>query len=1440
MKKIFTFLLFAFAVSWQLNAQTPGCGDTFYDDGGANGPYSSNLNQTITIYPDNAGDRVNVEFISFDMENYYDKMWVYNGPDDTFPVFSSGRSDDSWTGGPGDTYTANGQIFSSTHPSGALTFVFTSDSSVQHDGWEAVVTCDPLPSCLPPSSLSASNITTVSAELSWTPGGNETAWNVEYGPAGFTQGSGTTVAAGSNPFTLTGLTSATSYDFYVQADCGNGDVSSWVGPYNFITPPACGDTFYDDGGPSGSYSSGLNQTLTIYPDNAGDGVTVTFNSFDMEQGWDGMMVYNGPDTNAPLFDSGSTYGRTNCPNGAWTGAPGDTYTADGHSFTSTHSTGALTFVFTSDGFVQHDGWEAVITCAPLPSCLPPMFLTVSNITSDSAELSWTENGTATTWNVEYGPAGFTQGSGTTVAAGSNPFTLTGLTSSTSYDFYVQADCGSGDTSSWVGPVSFTTACDIVTTFPYNYGFENTTANIEGDWSNSCWSGNPENTNSDLLAGPFRWTPNDSGTPSGNTGPSGAHNGSMYAYTEASGSNDGDIAELISPIFDMTSLTQPQLSFYYHMYGADIGTLSVDTYDGSTWTNDVWTMSGEQQSSDSDPWLEGILTFANNVTQVRFRAVRGGGFKSDIAIDDILIQEAPSCPHPSFLSVGNITADSAELSWTENGTATTWNVEYGPAGFTQGSGTTVAAGSNPFTLTGLTSSTSYDFYVQADCGSGSVSPWSGPYTFMTPCTTINTFPYTQDFENGGNIPNCWVNDDTDAGGEWEFTTSNSHGPDADHTSGSGYYALLNDYSIHSYESPFNLITPTFDLSATAYIMKYWYWIGPDGADNPIHIDVSTDGGSNWTEDVFVHDNTTTTGEWAENLINLSAYNTSNVVIRFRGESIWGYSTDNSGIDDITIMEAPSCMYPSDLSASNITADSAELSWTPGGNETAWNVEYGPVGFTQGSGTTVAAGSNPFTLTGLTSSTSYDFYVQADCGNGDTSDWAGPYTFMTAGTCGFFKVDLLDSEGDGWSGGLLTIFKNGTVFMNLTLDNGAGPESHYIPVDINDILSFDYTAGSWSSENEYVIYDNNNMLLADEGAAGAEPGDIGDPSIPDGLQACPTCPKPTNLSVANIGPYTADLSWTENGSATAWNIEYGPAGFTPGQGTTIAVTTIPYTLTGLTEHTAYDFYVQSDCGSGDTSMWEGPFNFTTLCDPQLPYHQDFNTNDGCWTTEDANFDDITWTRGKGATPIACANDDDDYVMYARFNRTQDMDDWLFTPGFNLTAGTEYTILFSYGNDGTDTFEENMDVYISTGANSTDALNGTQILSETGIVDGCHNFVNYSVTVPTDGIYYVAFHGNSSANQDILMIDDFVLDTAANINELNNVTGIYPNPTTGEFVIKSHDLKNAKVFVYSMTGKEIYHGIIDNDTYTINLYNVKKGVYFVKITSSNKSHISKLIVK
>lgn len=105
------------------------------------------------------------------------------------------------------------------------------------------------------------------------------------------------------------------------------------------------------------------------------------------------------------------------------------------------------------------------------------------------------------------------------------------------------------------------------------------------------------------------------------------------------------------------------------------------------------------------------------------------------------------------------------------------------------------------------------------------------------------------------------------------------------------------------------------------------------------------------------------------------------------------------------------------------------------------------------------------------------------------------------------------------------------------------------------------------------------------------DNGSWTITVAYMAAPTCPQPSGLTAAIIAGNLVDVSWTENGSATVWDIELGLQGFTPTGTPTHNDVTNSYTFSGLIPDTDYEYYVRSDCGGGDTSEWVGPYVFTT---------------------------------------------------------------------------------------------------------------------------------------------------------------------------------------------------------------------------------------------------------
>ena len=140
------------------------------------------------------------------------------------------------------------------------------------------------PSCLPASSLTASNVTGSSAELSWNDNnGGGIQWKIEWGETGFTPGTGDTAIVSSNPYTLSGLNSLTEYDFYISAICSAGDTSSVSGSTSFTTLFECPQfaRCFTNAGATGRFGPGQAALDSVYSGTQLQGEVVSENGLQL-------------------------------------------------------------------------------------------------------------------------------------------------------------------------------------------------------------------------------------------------------------------------------------------------------------------------------------------------------------------------------------------------------------------------------------------------------------------------------------------------------------------------------------------------------------------------------------------------------------------------------------------------------------------------------------------------------------------------------------------------------------------------------------------------------------------------------------------------------------------------------------------------------------------------------------------------------------------------------------------------------------------------------------------------------------------------------------------------------------------------------------------------------------------------------------------------------
>ncbi|WP_299386371.1 fibronectin type III domain-containing protein [uncultured Lacinutrix sp.] len=208
----------------------------------------------------------------------------------------------------------------------------------------------------------------------------------------------------------------------------------------------------------------------------------------------------------------------------------------------------------------------------------------------------------------------------------------------------------------------------------------------------------------------------------------------------------------------------------------------------------------------------------------------------------------ACPAPTSLDADNITAVSADLSWTAGDSESLWNIEL--VDLTAGetvSGTASFTGvTNPYTLTNLSSVNDYAYYVQGDCSPNGDSTWVGPYYFTTACS-FETPNYLEDFTSFLNT--CWSEATGPITGPTSFGSSiwAADGFANDGTQGS---ARVNIYTTGNDEW---LLTPIFDLTGggfeinldvalTAYTGTAAQTLNSDDA---VYVMQSIDGGATWT-------------------------------------------------------------------------------------------------------------------------------------------------------------------------------------------------------------------------------------------------------------------------------------------------------------------------------------------------------------------------------------------------------------------------------------------------------------------------------------------------------------------------------------------------------------------------------------------------------------------
>ena len=251
---------------------------------------------------------------------------------------------------------------------------------------------------------------------------------------------------------------------------------------------------------------------------------------------------------------------------------------------------------------------------------------------------------------------------------------------------------------------------------------------------------------------------------------------------------------------------------------------------------------------------------------------------------------------------------------------------------------------------------------------------------------------ENFDNMGTgstvFPNCWYRYNN-----YSTSTSYPYVSNSYHSSGNAslyFYSSSSTYNfavlpaIDVNTFPINTLQVSFQMRSTS------------STTSGIQVGVMIDSAniSSFQPLQTVHNSTTGTFQSFE--VPLTNYTGTGNRIALKLVNTSG--TYSVYLDDLVVELAPLCDKPTSVTASNLTAATADINWMPGGNEISWEMVVVPAGVPVTAGTPEPVTTHPYTLTELDDNTSYDVYVRADCGTGtDFSSWSQVCHFTTTPLC-----------------------------------------------------------------------------------------------------------------------------------------------------------------------------------------------------------------------------------------------------------------------------------------------------------------------------------------------------------------------------------------------------------------------------------------------------------
>ena len=888
--------------------------------------------------------------------------------------------------------------------------------------------------CSKPMNVTATNVTTTTATISWVGDSDAASYTVAYMPASESDwANALTVSAYDTTIDLSGLTPSTFYKARVQTACSDNTETNWSNVCNFATaceaitittawvedfesyagsgeqPFNCwatpvstpgGGPFvycnYGNAAHSGSNTCELkgNNNMLVLPEFTNDihelrlsfwATAVTPSNGTLEIG---VLPDMDDLTSFEVVATAGTPGPRNSSAGGNGNFMGPFYFSN---VTATNGRIALRY---SSSYGVSNSWnldDFTVDMAPL--CSEISNLQVSNVYGTNATLSWNSTvvGDVLEYNVYVHDN--TTGADNVYTTSDTTYTIMGLNELTAYTVGVFTTCATA-TSDTVftnfmtpcnSPVDYTVGSGTSETyyFPtyscYDYSYTQQiipAAQLGGDPVDfaslffQCTSAVSGSRNWNIYAALL---PNDTNLLAGWILPSATIPFQLIhsgPVTITSTGTDNWFEVALDTVLAYDGTSNLLLSFQDMTGSYDCSNYYRSHSDATTTNMSRYAYRDGTPYNYANPDEAGDVS--NNVNNIRF-----------------IFCDQSTCIRPNTLAASNVTETSADISWVSAGAESSWELEYKAAGDTTWISEGTISATN-HTLSNLTANTQYTVRVRALCGPNDMSMWSETVSFRTECGPIATIPYSENFEDASAIYStsqdnyylCW----------------NRYASNQDHyvyVSGSSSYAHGGSHFLdfHHTTNCYNIaIMPAIDQSIAVSTLMVNFWACRTGATGLLEVGVMSDYADASTfEPVDTIDlSAANTYQYVEQYVKFENYQGTGQYVAFRvsNANSCGYY-----IDDVVLDFSPECSEINSLNVSEISGTSALITWTDGpfGTVDNYTLEYSLAGEEVWNPITVDTTS--YLLGNLEPSTYYDIRVMVNCDGSISSDYVTT-TFHTA--------------------------------------------------------------------------------------------------------------------------------------------------------------------------------------------------------------------------------------------------------------------------------------------------------------------------------------------------------------------------------------------------------------------------------------------------------------